>query len=299
MVTLSFCGSTFAWDSAGSIALWVVWGVCLIAYVVQQAFSIFTTDENRIFPVHFLRSRTLVLLYVATGGAGAAQAITLYYTPLFFQFTRGDSALKAAVRLLPLICTYIFFVMAAGASLPLVGRYNLYYLVGGCLIVIGGALLFTIDTTTSSGKIYGCEVLIAAGLGLAWQNGYSVASARVSRKDVPKALGFINLAQLGTISIALAISGSLFQNLGFHELKKAFADSGYQFPNDYIRSALAGRISPVFSSADQDIVHVAIVAVAETIRKMFGQAIAAGALVTASSLLMRFEKLNLAIAAAG
>lgn len=300
MITLGFSGSTYAWNSAGAIALWVVFGACLIAYGVQQAFSILTTDENRIFPVHFLKSRTLVLLYVATGGAGAALSITLYYTPLFFQFTRGDSALRAAVRLLPFICTYIFFVMVAGGSLPVVGRYNLYFLIGGGLILTGGALLFTINTTTSSSRIYGYEILVAAGLGLAWQNAYSVAAAKVSSlKDVPKAIGFINLAQLGTISISLAIAGSLFQNLGFHELKHAFADSGHEFPDDYIRSALAGRISPVFSSADQDIIHIATEAVAETIRKVFGPVIAAGALVTVSALLMRFEKITLEIAAGG
>jgi hypothetical protein len=300
MTALSFSGSTYSWNSAGSIALWVVFGVCLIAYGVQQAFSIFTTDENRIFPVHFLKSRTLVLLYVATGGSAAALAITLYYTPLFFQFTRGDSALRAAVRLLPFICTYIFFVMVAGGSLPVVGRYNLYYLVGGGLIVAGGALLFAINTTTSSGRIYGSEILVAAGLGLAWQNAYSIAAAKVSSlKDVPKAIGFINLAQLGTISISLAIAGSLFQNLGFHQLKTAFADSGHEFPDDYIRSALAGRISPVFSSADQGIIDIAIEAVAETIRKMFGPVVAAGTLVTVTSLLMRFEKINLDFAAGG
>jgi hypothetical protein len=55
----------------------------------------------------------------------------------------------------------------------------------------------------------------------------------------------------------------------------------------------------VFSSADQGIIHIAIEAVAETIRKMFGQVVAAGALVTVCSLLMRFEKLNLTFAAGG
>jgi hypothetical protein len=122
MIVVTFGGSTFAWDSGASIALWVVFGVFLIAFIVQQYFQIFTTNEHRIFPVHFLKSRTLVLLYVATAGAAAAQATTLYYTPLFFQFTRGDSALQAAIRLLPFICTFIFFVMLAGGSLPVVGR---------------------------------------------------------------------------------------------------------------------------------------------------------------------------------
>ncbi|RFU26287.1 hypothetical protein B7463_g10061, partial [Scytalidium lignicola] len=297
IVVVCFSGSTYAWGSGQSIALWIMFGACLIAFILQQAFSIFTTVENRIFPVQFLKSRTLVLLFVATGGGGAAQGITLYYTPLFFQFTKGDSALRAAVRLLPFICFFIFFVMVAGASLPVIGRYNLYYLIGGGLIVTGGSLLYTIDTTTPNSRIYGYEILVAAGGGLCWQNAYAVAVVNVSSKDSSKALGFINLAQLGSISISLAIAASLFQNLGFLELRKAFAD--YPYPDDYIRSALGGRISPVFSSADETVISIAIVAVAKTIQKTFALVIAGGALTLVSSLLMRFEKLNLGIAAPG
>jgi hypothetical protein len=297
IVVVCFSGSTYAWSSSQSITLWAIFGACLIAFILQQAFSIFTTQENRIFPVHFLKSRTLVLLFFATGSGAAAQGIMLYYTPLFFQFTKGDSALRAAVRLLPFICIFIFFVMAAGASLPVIGRYNLYYLAGGCLILTGTSLLHTINTTTPSGRIYGFEIMVAAGTGLVWQNAYAVAVAKASPKDLSKALGFINLAQLGTTSIALAIAGSLFQNIGFRELKRAFVD--YTYPDDYLRSALAGRISPVFSSADEKVIHIATVAVAETIRKIFMPAMVGGALLIVSSLLMRFERLNLGITAAG
>jgi Na+/melibiose symporter-like transporter len=287
IVVVCFSGSTYAWNAGQTIALWVVFGVCLLTFALQQAFTIFTTTENRIFPVHFLKSRTLVLLFVATGSAAAAQSITLYYTPLFFQFTKGDSALRAAIHLLPFICGFIFFVMAAGASLPIIGRSNLYYLVGGLLVVTGTSLLYTIDTTTPSGRIYGYEILVAAGTGLVWQNAYAIAAAKVSPNDSSKALGFINLAQLGTTSIALAIAGSLFQNLGFQELKRAFA--GYNYPDNYLRSALAGSISPVFSTADENVINIAIVAVAETIRMMFAPGIAAGALLVVSSLLMRWN----------
>ncbi|KAK4061646.1 uncharacterized protein Triagg1_10188 [Trichoderma aggressivum f. europaeum] len=297
MIVVTFSGSTFAWNSTTPIVLWVVFGVCLIAFALQQGLKIFTTDEHRIFPVHFLKSRSLVLLYIATGSAGAAQGVVLYYTPLFFQFTKGDSPLQAAVRLLPFICVFIVFVMAAGATLPIVGRYNLYYFAGGCFILIGGALLCTIDETTSTSKIYGYEALSAIGIGLLFQIGYAVAVAKASPTDEPKAIGFINVAQIGTIAISLAIAGSLFQNVGFDSLKSAFA--GRHLPDDYIRSALAGTLSPVFSSGDAEIIHVAVVSVAGTIRKIFSTVAAAGALVVVSSLLMRFEKIDLGIVAGG
>lgn len=187
--------------------------------------------------------------------------------------------------------------MVAGGSLPLVGRYNLYYLVGGLLIVAGGALLCTIDADTAAGRIYGYEILLAAGTGLVFQNAYSVAAAKVLVSDQPKAIGFINVAQIGTIAIGLSIAGSLFQNLGFKALKSAFEGRG--FPEEYVRSALAGSISPVFKSGDEEMVRIAVVAVAETIRKIFATVVAGGAVVTVSSLFMRFEKIDLDVAAGG
>jgi hypothetical protein len=240
----------------------------------------------------------MVLLYVATGGAAAANAVTLYYVPLFFQFTRNDSALQAAVRLLPFIVLFIFCVMLAGGLLPVIRRYNIFYIIGGALALTGGALMFTINASTSVSRIYGYEVLIAAGTGLVFQNAYAVAAAKVSPSDRSNAIGFINVAQIGTIAIALAIAGSLFQNLGFSALKDSLAS--FQLPDDLVRSALAGTISPIFSGAvDQRIAPIAIVTVAQTIQRVFGTVMAGGAVVFVSSFLMRWERIELEMVAGG
>jgi hypothetical protein len=107
----------------------------------------------------------------------------------------------------------------------------------------------------------------------------------------------LNVGQIGTMAIALAIAGSLFQNLGFRDLKSTF--EGYGFPDDYVRPALAGSISPVFSNVDEKVVHIAVVTVARTIQRVFGTVIAAGAVVLISDLLMRFEKISLDVVAGG
>ncbi|KAH8653283.1 major facilitator superfamily domain-containing protein [Ilyonectria robusta] len=296
IIVVTFSGSTFPWNSGSAIALWVVWGVCLVTYVLQQYFSILTTPDRRIFPLHFLGPPSLVLLYVTTAGAAAANGIALYYIPLFFQFTRGDTALQAAVRLLPLVIVFILSVMVAGASLPLTGRYSIFYVVGGALVIAGGALMFTVDVGTSTGKIYGFEVLLAAGTGLPFQTAYAVAASKVHERDRANAIGFINVAQIGTVAISLTIAGSLFQNLGFNSLKSAFA--GYGFPDDYIRSALSGTVSPIFSSADPVVVALAVSSVADTIRRIFGAVTAGGAVLFVGGLLMPWEKLDLEAVAA-
>jgi hypothetical protein len=297
LIAVTFAGSTYAWNSGPNIALWVVFAVTLIAYIVQQAFAIFTTRDRQIFPIHYLKSRTMLLLYISTGACAAANAVTLYYIPLFFQFTKGDSALEAAVRLLPFIIFLIVFVMLAGGSLPVVGRYSLYYVIGGAIILIGGSLMFTVKQSTNIGRIYGFEILIAAGCGLVFQNGYAVAAARVPLKDKANAIGFMNVSQIGSIAIALSIAGCLFQNLGFHDLKVALA--GYNFEDGYIQSALAGTISPIFSSGNTQVIDLVVASVSKTLIKIFGMVIAAGAVTFISGLLMRHEKISLEMTAGG
>ena len=297
MVVLSFSGSLWSWNSPRSIALWVTWGLFMAAFIIQQAFSILTTEERRIFPVHFLRSRTMVLLYVATGCAAAPVAVMIYYVPLFFQLTRGDNALDAAVRLLPFICVYIFSVMFAGGLLPILGRYTPWYTVGGALITVGGALMFTIDVSTSKAQIYGYEVIVAVGTGIAFQNAYAVAAAKVRNEDKANAIGFINVGQIGTIAIALSMCASIFQNIGYSSLSNALGS--FNFPDSAIRAALAGTGSSMLELVSPDIAVVAIDAVAETISKLFAIVFSSGAVLFVVSFFLKWEKIKLDMTAGG
>lgn len=291
MIALTFSGSVYPWGSGAAIALWVIWGVTLIAFCLQQYFSLFTTPEHRIFPVHFLKSRDFVLLFIATSCSAAAMAFTLYYLPLFFAFTRGDSALDAAVRLLPFVIFLIVSTMAAGATLPMVGRYAPYYTIGGALALAGSALMFTVRADTSTARLYGFSILIGAGTGFTFQNAYAVMATKVGDNDKAAAIGFLNVAQVGTIALALSIAACLFENLGFNFLRDALASQGV--PEPFFRLALAGTDSSVFSAFGPQVTADIVSTVAFTIARIFGMGIAAGALMLVVSLLMRQEKINL------
>jgi hypothetical protein len=291
VIALTFSGSTWAWGSSDSIALWVVFGVCLACYITQQAFAIFTTTERRLFPVHFLRSRTLVLMYIATATPATVLSVTLYYIPLYFQFTKGDDALEAAVRLLPFVTIYVFSVMFSGGLLPIHGHYTPWYFASSVMMIIGGVLMYRVKVTTSISAIYGYEVLLAIGSGIIFQIGYSVAAAKVAPRDVPASIGFINVAQIGTVSIALAISGALYQNLGHKNLKEALGS--YDIPDAQLRSALAGALSTVLSTRGPVVRQLALDAIVKTISKLYALVFSAGAVTLVAACCMRWEKLKL------
>ncbi|RFU74048.1 mfs general substrate transporter [Trichoderma arundinaceum] len=192
MVVLAYAGTAWEWNSGGSIGLWIAFDVSLVSYAVQQTFCIFTSDRNRLFPVHFLKRRTMLLLYFTTASASASLFVAVYFT------------------------------MLSGILLPVFGYYMPWYIPSGALMSIGGALMYIVTPSTSVGAIYGVEVLIAVGAGLSSQLAYAIAPAKVKAHEVSAAIGFINVTQLGSISIALAISGSIHQNLELKYLPGCF-----------------------------------------------------------------------------
>jgi hypothetical protein len=289
MVVLTFAGSTWAWNSSSIIILWVFFGLVLVSFVLQSYLGFFT--KNRLYPIQFLKRRSLVLLYFCTASSATGLAVTVYYIPLFFQFTKGDSAIQAAVRLLPFIAVNIGFTMFSGALLPVFGRYKPWYIPGGIFMLVGGSLMYTITTSSTAATIYGFEILIAIGSGLIGQIGYSVAAAKVKPSEVPAAIGFMNVAQIGSVAISLTIAGAIFQNIGYIYLKDALLE--YNFSEAELRAALAGAQSAILAHGDGSVVDLAIAAIVKTISRIFALVIAGGALALVSAGFMKMEKLEL------
>ena len=140
-MSISFGGALYPWNSGQIIALFVLGGVIWIAFFAVQKISLFTTDRDRMFPVHFLKNKEALLLFLLMGTGAAAAFIPIYYIPIYFQFTRNDSALDSAVRLLPFIFVLSGFILANGALMSKFGYYKPWYLVGSALGLVGSALL--------------------------------------------------------------------------------------------------------------------------------------------------------------
>lgn len=78
IMALSFGGILYAWNSGQIIACFVLSFVLFSVFAVQQELAIFTTAANRIFPVQFLRSRTMILLFAETAAASVGIVVPLY-----------------------------------------------------------------------------------------------------------------------------------------------------------------------------------------------------------------------------
>ena len=76
---LTFGGGEWAWDSYRFIVMIVFFGISMVAFIVSQYFTLFTTQAYRLFPGHFLRSRSLILVFIATSASSCTLFIGAYY----------------------------------------------------------------------------------------------------------------------------------------------------------------------------------------------------------------------------
>ncbi|KAI9654953.1 MAG: hypothetical protein M1821_005706 [Bathelium mastoideum] len=261
---INFGGALYNWSSGQEIALFVVAGLLFVVFAIQQGFAFLTTTAERMFPVHILKMPEACLLFVAAAGANAAGFIPIYYIPTYFQFTRGDTALEAAVRLLPLITLLSATIMLNGWLMSKLGYYQPWYLVGAALALVGDVLLSRIGPKTSPSAIYGYEVLVAIGSGAFIQAGYATIQTVVKPEDTSYGIAFMMLAQFVGIVFGLSISGAIFINEGFKALSAVLPN----IPEAQIRQVLSGTSSGVLSSLSSTQVDASIAAIVYSLRKM-------------------------------
>ncbi|PYH66913.1 MFS general substrate transporter [Aspergillus vadensis CBS 113365] len=283
-------GGIWAWDSGATITLIVLFDVLFILYALQQYFCIFTIPQTRSFPGHLLRSRTQILLYITTTCANTAMFFTTFYIPIYFQFTRNDSSLMAAVRLLPYLLVTITINLAIGWLLPKARYYMPLCLISGILLTLASALFVGyLCPSTPAGQIYGFTILMAVGTGMTMQLGYAVASLKVPPEDIFSAINLQNFAQIGATVICLVVASQVFQSTAVENLNAVLDGSGYS--ETEIRNAVAGVQSTLLKSLSGELRERAIKAITDAMARAFIIPLVAGAVGVVSSLGMRRERL--------
>ncbi|PLN79769.1 major facilitator superfamily transporter [Aspergillus taichungensis] len=290
LLAFTMAGGQWPWNDGRTIATFVVFGVLLALYVLQQYFAIFTTPARRAFPGHLLRDRTQVLLYVVTAAGTTSVFVIVYYLPIYFQFVNGDGALMAAVRLLPFVVIAVAVNLASGSLLHFIKLYKVIFLLASFFLLVGGGpMVAYLKPSTTTGTIYGLSILAAVGSGLSMVIGYTVATLTTKPEDTGAGLKMQNVAQIGGQVIALAVAGQIYRSRAIENLQSALSGHGYSY--DEIWSAVAGTQSALFEELEGPLRDRAIDAISQAMRMTFVLVPVAGAVMFVAAMLMKWERL--------
>ncbi|KAI8650581.1 MFS domain-containing protein [Fusarium keratoplasticum] len=244
IMAISFGGTLYSWHSAAEIAFWTSSGVFLVVSVVLLKFHPGVSKEHQLWPSHFLKMPVVMNMQLQIFLSGGIILTIIYYIPLYFQFIRGDGALDAGIRLLPLIIAMVVTCMVSGVLLPKTPRFSPWYIVGSALVLIGTALMYTVNEATKNANIYGYNILIGVGAGCYIVTGFTVVQSLVPAGDTANAVAAMTIAQNMGMVLFLSVCGTVFQNTAIKEVGQALP----QLSPDEIAELVAGTSSKAFQS---------------------------------------------------
>ena len=289
IMAIAFGGALYPWRSGQIIGLFICSGVLWTLFAIQQAFSLFTDTTNRLFPVEYIRSKEMCILFAQASASISCVFVPIYFIPLFFQFVYNDSALEAGIRLLPFVFILVFAAMLNGGMMAKFGYYLPWFTFGGLLVTAGGALLYSVKLNSATSTVYGYSVVAAFGAGLYTQAPFSIAQAKVEWYLVSRVTAFINCGQISGIVLSLAISSSIYINQATQKITAILPD----IPYDVVQEAVTGGKASFFQNLSPTDRLKVLVAIVSTIGNIYILVIAGGALTVILSLFMRWEKLFL------
>jgi MFS family permease len=82
-----------------------------------------------------------------------------YYLPLWYQATKGVTATKSGLDILPYMLSTVVGAGLSGAIISKVGRYWPFLVCSPLLLSVGAGLLFTVDSSTPNARVIGPSTL--------------------------------------------------------------------------------------------------------------------------------------------
>jgi EmrB/QacA subfamily drug resistance transporter len=200
-------GTEYAWGSARIMELIGIGVAALVGFLFWQ-----TRAAEPIMPLHIFRNRNFSLMSIIGFITGFVMFGAVLFLPLYQQAVQGASATNSGLLLLPMLGAMLVVSMVAGRVTTNSGRYKVFPLAGGVLIIAGLFLLAQMDTGTSrlTSGIY--MAVLGAGMGCLMQITMLVAQNSVEMKDMGVASSSTTLFRTLGSSFGVAIMGALFNH---------------------------------------------------------------------------------------
>ncbi|EFR05468.1 SGE1 [Nannizzia gypsea CBS 118893] len=208
LLALQWGGTTYPWSSGRIIALFVIFGILLIAFIAIQIWR----NEEATVPPRIFVQRSVLSAFWFTICLGSSMMTIIYYLPLWFQAIKGVSAVKSGIMNLPTILSLVIGVIMSGGLVTAIGYYAPFMIACCVLSSVGAGLLTTFQTNTGHAKWIGYQVIYGIGLGMGMQQGSVACQTVLSKSDVPIGSSLIFFAQQLGGTIFIAVAQNIFSN---------------------------------------------------------------------------------------
>ncbi len=253
LIWVSLAGTQFGWESFTTLWMLALSVILLAGFIVAEL-----RVKEPIIPMHLFKDRTISLAVFASVMVGVAMFGSTVFLVQYFQISRGMSPTHAGLMTLALVGGLLVSSIVSGRLIASTGKWKRYLVGGGTLMVMGIALLSTIDPHISLFRVGFYMAILGIGLGSVNQNLVLAVQNNAAQADIGAASslaaffrtmgGSIGVSALGT-ALGHKVSSGVTDGLARIGVHPPNGSGGSQIPD---MTTLPDKIRPVFETAFAD-----------------------------------------------
>ena len=206
LLALQWGGTTYTWNNARIIALFVLAGILLLSFTGVQIWR----KEDATIPPRIIKQRSVAFGAIYTSCLAGAMISMLYALPLWFQGVKGTSAVQSGIDNIPMVLSLVVSSILSGAAISRTGYYVPFMFISSILMAVGSGLITTFKTDTSHSAWIGYQVLFGLGLGTGMQQPTMAAQTVLDQADVSIGVALMFLFQSLGGAVWVAVSQNLY-----------------------------------------------------------------------------------------
>ncbi|KAJ4234372.1 hypothetical protein NW759_001363 [Fusarium solani] len=254
ILALQWGGASYPWSDGRIIALFVVAGVLLLAFIGVQIWR----QEDATTPPRIISQRSVACGIGYAMCIGGGMISLLYTLPIWFQAIKGTSAIQSGIDTIPLVLSLVVGAIMSGAIITRTGYYVPWMFVATILTSVGSGLMTTFKTNTGHSAWIGYQVLFGLGLGTGMQQPSMAAQTVLSQSDVSIGISLMFFSQSLGGAVFICIGQSIFVNYLSDGLKavsgintQAILEAGATALSDLVPASKLHEVLVVYNDALQ------------------------------------------------
>ncbi|KAG8746826.1 hypothetical protein FRC10_003348 [Ceratobasidium sp. 414] len=223
VLALTWAGGKYPWRSYQVLVPLIVGLAGLGATLAYE----FTLAVEPIIPRELLSNRTSVSGYLGTFFHGVVMTAVVYYLPVYFQASKGDSPIKSGVDLFGIAFTVAPFAIFTGISTVVLKKYRPQNYIAWVFNIVGMGVLSTLKYDSLKANSIGFQILIGIGSGILYSSTTFAILAPLPVSRNASALALFAFVRTFAGTYGVAIGSSVLQTELSHRLPVQFSA---QFP---------------------------------------------------------------------
>ncbi|SHK69751.1 drug resistance transporter, EmrB/QacA subfamily [Pseudonocardia thermophila] len=154
-------GRDWGWTSPEALGCFGIGAAGILAFLLAEHLM----KDDALLPLRFFRRGVFAWGSIAAFVTGAGMFGAIALLPLYLQIVKGATPTEAGLQSLPLVLGIMSMSITSGRMISRTGRYKVWPVLGGTLMIIGIALLSRIGVDTPYWQVALIMVLVGWGLG--------------------------------------------------------------------------------------------------------------------------------------